>query len=100
MGACIILHNMIVKNERDICGTSFGTLPSYDDKTNVMPQPNLGEEIFEPYKNYIENNIQIRDRQNVNCRLIWWSIPHNWYPLNYLKFYVFIYNYIIRVKFF
>ncbi|XP_063939717.1 uncharacterized protein LOC135148430 [Daucus carota subsp. sativus] len=48
MRACIILHNMIVEDERDTYATPFGPLPSYDDTTNGIPQPNLGEEPFIP----------------------------------------------------
>ena len=63
MRACIILHNMIVEDERDTYATPFGPLPIYDDTTNGLSQPNLGEEPFAPYERYIERNIQIRDRQ-------------------------------------
>ena len=63
MRACIILHNMIVEDERDTYATPFGPLPSYDDTTNGIPQPNLGEEPFVPYENYIQRTTQIRDRQ-------------------------------------
>ena len=42
MRACIILHNMLVEDERDTYGTLFGPLPSYDDATNGLPPPNLG----------------------------------------------------------
>ena len=63
MRACIILHNMIVEDERDTYATPFGPLPTYDDATNGLSQPNLGEEPFAPYERYIQNNVQIRDRQ-------------------------------------
>ncbi|KAL9676081.1 hypothetical protein QQ045_004294 [Rhodiola kirilowii] len=63
MRACIILHNMIVEDERDTYATPFGPLPSYDDATNGLPPPNLGEEPLAPYERYIERNVQIRDRQ-------------------------------------
>lgn len=63
MRVCIILHNMIVEDERDMYATPFDPLPSYDDVSNGLSQPNLGEESFGPYENYIQNNIWIRDRQ-------------------------------------
>ena len=62
MRARIILHNIIVEDERDTYATPFGPLPAYDDTTNGIPQPNLGEELFVSYENYIERTIQIRDR--------------------------------------
>nr|XP_017245863.1 PREDICTED: uncharacterized protein LOC108217545 [Daucus carota subsp. sativus] len=63
MRACIILHNMIVEDERDTYATPFGPLPCYDDTTNGIPEPNLGQEPFVPYENYIQRTTQIRDRQ-------------------------------------
>lgn len=54
---------MIVEDEKDTYATPFGPLPIYDDTTNGLSQPNLGEEPFAPYERYIERNIQIRDRQ-------------------------------------
>ncbi|XP_074326657.1 uncharacterized protein LOC141664598 [Apium graveolens] len=63
MRACIILHNMIVEDERDTYATPFGPLPSYDDATNGLPPPNLGEEKLASYETYIQRNIQILDRQ-------------------------------------
>ncbi|XP_074375331.1 uncharacterized protein LOC141717120 [Apium graveolens] len=44
MRACIIIHNMIVEDERDTYATQFGPLPTYDDTTNGLPEPNLGKE--------------------------------------------------------
>ncbi|KAK1394005.1 hypothetical protein POM88_013061 [Heracleum sosnowskyi] len=51
------------EHERDTYATPFGPLPSYDDTTNGIPQPNLGEEPFIPYQNYVKKTAQIRDRQ-------------------------------------
>ncbi|XP_074377690.1 uncharacterized protein LOC141719208 [Apium graveolens] len=50
MKACIIIHNMIVEDERDTYVTQFGPLPTYDDATNGLPEPNLGKESFVPYE--------------------------------------------------
>ncbi|XP_074325375.1 uncharacterized protein LOC141662739 [Apium graveolens] len=63
MRACIIIHNMIVEDERDTYATQFGPLPIYDDATNGLSQPNLGEEPFVPYETYIQNSIQMRDKR-------------------------------------
>ena len=43
MRACIIIHNMIVEDKRDTYATQFVSLPTYDDATNGLPEPNLGE---------------------------------------------------------
>ncbi|XP_074353233.1 uncharacterized protein LOC141692331 [Apium graveolens] len=43
MRACIIMHNMIVEDERDTYATQFGPLPIYDDASNGLSEPNLGE---------------------------------------------------------
>ncbi|KAK1358228.1 hypothetical protein POM88_051484 [Heracleum sosnowskyi] len=58
-----IYRDREAEDERDTYATPFGPLPSYDDTTNGIAQPNLGEEPFVPYENYIERTIQIRDRQ-------------------------------------
>ncbi|XP_074321996.1 uncharacterized protein LOC141659144 [Apium graveolens] len=62
MRACIILHNMIVEDERDTHATPFGPLPSYDDIENGLSQSKLGEEPFAPYEDYVQKNIRIRDK--------------------------------------
>ncbi|XP_074327816.1 uncharacterized protein LOC141665732 [Apium graveolens] len=51
------------QNERDTYATQFGPLPSYDDATNGLSQPELGEENFVAYETYIQNAIQIRDKR-------------------------------------
>ncbi|XP_074342816.1 uncharacterized protein LOC141685291 [Apium graveolens] len=63
MRACIIIHNMIVEDERDTYATQFGPLPSYDDVINSLSQPNLGEEPFAAYETYIQNTIQMPDKR-------------------------------------
>ncbi|XP_074323389.1 uncharacterized protein LOC141660311 [Apium graveolens] len=63
MRACIIIHNMIVEDERDTYATQFGPLPTYDDATNGLPEPNLGEEPFIPYETYVQNSMQMRDKR-------------------------------------
>ena len=54
---------MIVEDERDTYATQFGPLPTYDDATNGLMQPNLGEETFIPYETYIQNITQMRDKR-------------------------------------
>ena len=63
MRACIMLHNMIVEDERDTYATQFGPLPNYDDATNGLSQPSLGEEPPVQYETYIHNNMQMRDKR-------------------------------------
>ncbi|XP_074346175.1 uncharacterized protein LOC141684942 [Apium graveolens] len=63
MRACIILNNMIFEDERDTYATPFGPLPSYDDATDGLPPPNIGEEPLASYEIYIGRIIQLRDRQ-------------------------------------
>ncbi|XP_074336670.1 uncharacterized protein LOC141673837 [Apium graveolens] len=63
MRACIIIHNMIVEDERDTYATQFGSFPTYDDATNGLSQPTLGEEPFVPNETYIQNSMQMRDRR-------------------------------------
>ncbi|KAL8156139.1 hypothetical protein AgCh_001295 [Apium graveolens] len=59
MRACIIIHNMIVEDERDTYATQFGPLPTYDDTTDCLPEPNLGEEPFVPYETYVQNRVRL-----------------------------------------
>ncbi|CAM8929538.1 unnamed protein product [Rhodiola kirilowii] len=56
MRTCIIIHNMIVEDERDTYATQFGPLPIYDDATNGLSQPDLGEEPFIPYETYVQKS--------------------------------------------
>ena len=57
MRACIILHNMIVKDERNTYAGNFDELPFYDDVDNIISQLELREETFASYERYIQNNI-------------------------------------------
>ena len=54
---------MIVEDERHTYATQFGPIPTYDDATNGLPEPNLGEEPFVPYETYIQNSMQMRDKR-------------------------------------
>ncbi|XP_074323849.1 uncharacterized protein LOC141660759 [Apium graveolens] len=63
MRACIIIHNIIVEDERDTYATQFGPLPTYDDATNGLSQPTLGEEPSVLHETYIQNSMQMRDRR-------------------------------------
>ena len=62
MRVCIILHNMIVDDERDTNVRNFAQLSSYDDVANDISQPELLDDTFAPYGRHIQNNIQLRDR--------------------------------------
>ena len=53
---------MIVEDERETYATLFGPLPSYDDIVDDLSQPNLGEEPFAPYEDYVQRNIRVRDK--------------------------------------
>ncbi|XP_052116401.1 uncharacterized protein LOC107483216 [Arachis duranensis] len=59
MRACIILHNMIVEDERDTYVGNFAQGLEYDDVENGLSQPQLGEEDFAPYHQFLQRNIQL-----------------------------------------
>ncbi|KAL1371197.1 hypothetical protein AAHE18_01G113800 [Arachis hypogaea] len=63
MRACIILHNMIVEDERDSYAENFTQGLEYDDVENGLSQPQLGEEDFAPYHQFLQRNAQLRNRQ-------------------------------------
>ncbi|KAL1369003.1 hypothetical protein AAHE18_02G164200 [Arachis hypogaea] len=61
--ACIILHNMIVEDERDTYAGNFAQGLEYDDVENGLSQPQLGEEDFAPCHQFFQRNTQLRNRQ-------------------------------------
>ena len=63
MRACIILHNMIVDDERDTFTRNFVQISSYNDVANNISQPELLDDSFAPYERYIQNNPQLRDKR-------------------------------------
>ncbi|XP_020988306.1 uncharacterized protein LOC110276072 [Arachis duranensis] len=93
MRACIILHNMIVEDERDTYAGNFAQGLEYDDVENGLSQPQLGEEDFAPYHQFLQKNAQLRNRQQHRqlkedliehiwqfhnaCRQLW-AINRNW----------------------
>ncbi|XP_015946256.1 uncharacterized protein LOC107471327 [Arachis duranensis] len=64
MRACIILHNMIVEDERDTYVKNFAQGLEYDDVKNDLSQPQLREEDFAPYHQFLQRNAQLRNRQH------------------------------------
>ncbi|XP_015937624.1 uncharacterized protein LOC107463355 [Arachis duranensis] len=63
MGAYIILHKMIVEDERDTYAKKFAQDLEYDDVENGLSQPQLGEEDFAPYHQFLQRNAQLQNRQ-------------------------------------
>ncbi|XP_057723892.1 uncharacterized protein LOC130939843 [Arachis stenosperma] len=53
MRACIILRNMIVEDERDTYVGNFAQSLDNDDVENDLSQPQLGEEDFAPYHQFL-----------------------------------------------
>ncbi|XP_074323843.1 uncharacterized protein LOC141660754 [Apium graveolens] len=59
---CIIIHKLIVEDKRDTYATQFGSLPTYDDTTNGLPESNLEKNLMSRMK-HVQNSMQMRDRQ-------------------------------------
>ncbi|XP_057724086.1 uncharacterized protein LOC130940055 [Arachis stenosperma] len=59
MRAYIILHNMIVEDEKDSYAENFTQGLEYDDVENDLSQPQLGEEDFAPYHQFLQRNAQL-----------------------------------------
>ena len=57
MKACIILHNMIVENERDSYDIAF----DYDDVEGNSPQPNVQQGYHPCYAAYLRRVAQVHD---------------------------------------
>ena len=57
MKACVILHNMIVEDERDSYDLAFG----YDDVDDNTPQPNVQQGHHPCYAAYLRRVAQIHD---------------------------------------
>ncbi|XP_057756006.1 uncharacterized protein LOC130975201 [Arachis stenosperma] len=63
---CIILHNMIVEDERDTCVENFAQDLEYDNVEKGLSQPQLGEKDFAPYHQFLQRNAQLRNRWVIN----------------------------------
>ena len=60
MKACIILHNMIIENERDPNGVQQDD--DYDQVLENIPTP-VSREFTIEIQNFIQSHIRIRDRE-------------------------------------
>ena len=57
MKACVILHNMLVEDERDSCDLAF----DYDDVEDNTPQPNVQRDHYPCYAAYLRRVVEIHD---------------------------------------
>lgn len=57
------IHNIIVEDESDTYAIKFDPLSTYDDVTNGLSQPNLGEKPPILYETYIQKTRYMRDKR-------------------------------------
>jgi len=59
MKACVILHNMIVENERDSYGRAF----NYEHVKGTTPEPNVRWDHYPCYAAYLRRVVQVQKPQ-------------------------------------
>ena len=61
MRACIILHNMIVQDERDDYNLNY-EISNYESGDTSDPTPHITHNYIANYATYIQNNLRLHER--------------------------------------
>jgi len=57
MKACVILHNMIVEDERDLYDLAF----DYEQVDGTTPEPTVRRNVHPCYETYLRRTMEVRD---------------------------------------